>query len=149
MDPVSAERAFTDWWNAGDGETAPAGARELAAQAWAAGLAWALDAQNRRAGSDLRGRVVTLYRPLTEAELARENPELAREVVWPALHLDDDTLVYAAQQSLTGGRFLVPAQLVGQKRYGDEIKKVSFNMQVVTREAGPSKEGEEGADHDA
>jgi hypothetical protein len=92
-------------------------------------------------GSDLRGRVIVLFRPLDKRELEREGEEFA-DLVWPALVLDDGTLVYAAKKTgkdESGRSKYGPALLFGQRvsktkgtsgRVGD-MERVVFNMTVA------------------
>ena len=134
-----SRKAFLEWWGEHRGQPT-----ETEHECFQAGIEYAirLGTQAERAGSDLRGRVVTLFRPLDKSELAREDPGLdPAEVVWPALVLDDGTLVYAAKtvgRTDDGKTVWGPARLVGQKitktkgmsgKVGDH-QKVSFDLSV-------------------
>lgn len=136
-----SRKAFLEWWSGRSQMDRPA---EAAEAAWQAGIEYAirLGTQAERQGSDLRGRVVTLFRPLDPRELRREDPGIdVEKILWPALVLDDGTLVYAAKtvgRDDDGKAIWGPAQLVGQRvsktkgmsgKVGD-YEKVAFNLSV-------------------
>lgn len=129
---------FNEWWlclqrHLGDQADGPV--MNYLKQAFEAGREYerAHQAQARQ-GSSLRGRTIKLFRPLTGQELAREG--WRQELLWPALELDDSTVVYSSPQPPYSVDRL--PSLYGQRPgKSGEVERVAFELEVtdVTLEA--------------
>lgn len=148
-DKSPSTQAFLAWFgDASEGGTPEYGDKA----AWEAGVEWALAqaGETNRKGSGLRGRVISMVRPLTPEEIGRENEQLSGDLIWPALHLDDGTLVYAAKEVGVGGGSYGPALLAGARVNEDgEVDKLTFDVSVHDVPVQQAQELEEVDPNDA
>ena len=123
--------------------------------AFRAGVGWALDrlaeadrkaerkadrkADAAREVSSLCGREIVLFRPLWPHEIERENKNLSKieGLTWPAIQLDDGTLVYPAK---TVEGQTVPAKFFGYVPSAPEGKrKQHFSVSFAALEPSAPK----------